>query len=102
MKLNRVAFIFCGFGLDPKIHRTEISTGQFALVSVGIDINHLEQSLVLAKELVAEGVQMIELCGGFGPIWMAKISEALGPTIPIGGVFYGPEMRKPILNLLQD
>jgi hypothetical protein len=54
----------------------------------------------VAKELVAEGVQMIELCGGFGPIWIAKVSEAIQGAVPIGGVFYGPEARKPILKIL--
>jgi hypothetical protein len=54
----------------------------------------------VAKQLVEEGVQLIELCGGFGPQWIAKVSESIQGKVPIGGVFYGPEARKPMLDIL--
>jgi len=41
--------------------------------------------------LVADGVQLIELCGGFGPIWTAKLIEAIDDAVPVGSVAYGPE-----------
>jgi hypothetical protein len=34
---------------------------------------------------------LIELCGGFGPVWTGKIIEAVGPEIPVGSVSYGSE-----------
>lgn len=54
----------------------------------------------IAKEILLNGVQMIELCGGFGPTWIAKVADAICHQIPVGGVFYGPEARKPLVNLL--
>jgi hypothetical protein len=45
----------------------------------------------VARTLVSEGVQLIELCGGFGPLWTAKVIEAIGPAVPVGAVGYGPE-----------
>ena len=41
--------------------------------------------------MVKDGIQLIELCGGFGPVWTGKIIEAIGNKIPVGSVGYGPE-----------
>ena len=102
MKLNHVAFGFFGPALDPKIHRSEIKTDQFVLTSVGVATNDWDQAIEVAKKLVANGVQLIELCGGFGPMGVAKISEGIGHKIPVGGVLYGGEAYQPILDLLKD
>ncbi len=44
-----------------------------------------------AKQMVKEGVQLIELCGGFSPVWAGKIIEAIEYAVPVGVVAYGPE-----------
>jgi hypothetical protein len=100
MKFNNFAYIFLGPNLDPKQHRSEIKTDKLTFTTVGIDFNHKELAIDIAKELIAGGAQMIELCGGFGPLWIAKIYEATQGQIPVGGVAYGPEARKPLLDLL--
>jgi hypothetical protein len=41
--------------------------------------------------MVSEGVQLIELCGGFSPVWAGKIIEAIEYQVPVGVVAYGPE-----------
>ena len=40
---------------------------------------------------LAEGVQLIELCGGFGPVWTGRIFEAIGHPVPIGSVGFDSE-----------
>lgn len=100
MKFNNFAYLFLGPNLDPAQHRTEIKTNQLTFTAIGIDFNHKSLSIDIAKELIKNGAKMIELCGGFGPLWIAKISEAVGGSIPIGSVAYGPEARKPLLDLL--
>lgn len=102
MKFNNFAYIFLGPGLDPTSNRTEIKTQNFQFTAVGIDFNHKDQVIKVAKELVAQGAQMIELCGGFGPLWIAKVSEAIDNKVPVGSVAYGPEARKPLLDLLSN
>lgn len=102
MKFNNFAYIFLGPMLDPTQHRSVIKTDQLTFTTVGIDFKHKEQVLDLAKELVTAGAQMIELCGGFGPLWIAKVSEALAYQVPVGSVAYGPEARQPLLDLLRD
>jgi len=54
----------------------------------------------MAKKLKMEGVQFIELCGGFGPTWVTKINEALDFEIPVGTVTYGPEFRKQLYDIM--
>ncbi len=99
MTFNHFAIIFTSPGLDPKIHRAIIKTDQVTYVTVGVDSQHKEQVIEVAKEVVADGAQIVELCGGFGPIWMGKVIEALKGAVPVGGVFYGPEARKQLVDL---
>lgn len=100
MALRSYAFIFLSPGFDANKHVATMESDSCHFKTVGIDINHKEQVVDVAKQLAAEGVQMIELCGGFGPYWVTKVSEAIGDKIPVGGVAYGPEWRKPILDIL--
>lgn len=100
MKFNNYAYIFLGPKLDPKQHRSVIKTEHLTYTTVGVDFGHKEQVIEVVKELISNGAQMIELCGGFGPLWIAKVSEAIDGSVPVGGVFYGPEARKPLVDLL--
>lgn len=102
LKFNRYAYIFLGPGLNAKKDRAEIKTPDFTFKTVGIAFQDKEQVIEVAKQLVAEGAQMIELCGGFGPIWVAKVSAAINNKVPVGSVAYGPEARKPLVDLLSD
>lgn len=100
MKFNNFAYIFLGPELNPAKDRAVIKTDHLTFTTVGIAFHHKEQVIEVAKEMIDNGVQMIELCGGFGPLWIAKVSEAINGSVPVGSVFYGPEARKPILDLL--
>lgn len=100
MKFNNYAYLFLGPELDPQKHRAVIKTDKLTYTTIGIDFKHKEQVIEVAKEVIAGGAQMIELCGGFGPVWIAKVLEATNFAVPVGGVAYGPEARKPLLDLL--
>lgn len=100
MKFNNFIYIFLGPDLDPQQHRSVIKTNKLTYTTVGIDFQHKEQVIAVAKEAIAQGAQMIELCGGFGPLWVAKVTEAIQGQVPVGSVAYGPEARKPLLDLL--
>jgi hypothetical protein len=100
MKFNNYAYLFLGPNLNPAEHRAVIKTDKLTYTTVGISFDKKEQVIDIAKELINNGAQMIELCGGFGPIWIARIIEATQGAVPVGGVAYGPEARKPLVDLL--
>jgi hypothetical protein len=47
-------------------------------------------------------VQLIELCGGFGPRWTARVIEAIAGKVPVGAVAYGPESIDQMHALFAD
>jgi hypothetical protein len=64
-------------------------TPAFSMKVVGV--SQPSQGIAAAKDMVAEGIQLIELCGGFSPVWAGKIIEAIEYAVPVGVVAYGPE-----------
>jgi len=93
------AFIYCSPGFNPEEHTTVIDNGRCKVTTVGLDVSDRDRCVDVAKELVANGCQMIELCGGFGPLFIAKVKEATGYAIPVGSTMYGPEDRKSMLDI---
>jgi hypothetical protein len=89
MALHKFGFIVTGAELDPARHRVVMESPAFTMIAVGVA--RAEQGIEVARSLVAEDVQLIELCGGFGPLWTAKVIEAIGGRVPVGSVGYGPE-----------
>lgn len=89
MALSKFGFIVTGSGLDPKKNRMSMRSDSFEMIAVGVST--ASQGIDVAKAMVAEGVQLIELCGGFGPVWTGKVIDAIDGAIPIGSVGYGPE-----------
>lgn len=89
MALTRFGFIVTGTGLDPARHRQVMASGEFQMTTVGVAT--VDQALPVACDLVDSGVQLLELCGGFGPVGTARVLEAIGHRVPVGAVGYGPE-----------
>jgi hypothetical protein len=89
MALTSWGFIYTGSGNDPSRTRAVLGSDACKLIAVGIE--KPEQGLAVAQQMVADGVQLIELCGGFGPVWTAKIIAAIDDRVPVGSVGYGPE-----------
>lgn len=100
MALKKWAFIYLSPGFERTKHTTRLRSPECEYVSVGIDFKDKNQVIEIACDLVNEGVQMIELCGGFGPLWIAKVTDATSGKVPVGSTAYGPEARRPILEIL--
>jgi len=75
-------------------------TEKFSMKVVGV--SDASQGVAVAKEMVAEGIQLIELCGGFGPVWTGKIIEAIDHAVPVGSVGYGPESIDGMYHLFAE
>lgn len=56
-----------------------------------VGVSHPEKGIAAAKQMVAEGIQLIALYGGFSPVWAGRIIEAIDYAIPVGVVAYGHE-----------
>lgn len=89
MALTKFGFIVTGSGFDPEKDTSVMETPSFRMTTIGVAT--ADQGPAAAKRLVADGVQLIELCGGFGPIWTARVIEAIEDAVPVGSVGYGPE-----------
>jgi hypothetical protein len=57
------------------------------LVSVGV--RNFGEAAAAARRLVGEGVELIELCGGFGGEGLGAVVNAVENKVPVGAVFYG-------------
>lgn len=57
------------------------------LVCVGV--SRVSDAPVIARRLLDEGIELIELCGGFGGAGLGAVVEAVEQRVPVGAVFYG-------------
>ena len=94
-------YIFLTPGFSPDTNTVVTTKDGHTFTAVGIDMEHKEKVIDVARQLVEDGSQIIELCGGFGPEWITKVQEALGMEVPVGGVYYGPEWRQKLLDILK-
>lgn len=99
MALTKFGFIVASSEIGPVPKRVVMSSSQFEMVAIGV--SNPSQGLPVAKAMVEEGIQLIELCGAFGPVWTAKIIEAIEERIPVGFVAYGPEAISPMHRLFE-
>ena len=95
MALTRFGFIVTGDNFTQ--HQ---GTDRFKMTVVGV--SKPEQGVEVAKQMVKDGIQLIELCGGFSPVWAGKIIEAIDYAVPVGVVAYGPESIDAMYKLFAD
>ncbi|MBC2710932.1 MAG: hypothetical protein HGJ94_08035 [Desulfosarcina sp.] len=80
----KAAFIFLAPEVDPDKDRQTVVTPQVELTAVAAS-NYKEAEAVAVK-LVEEGIEAIELCGGFGNKGTARIAEAVAGKAAVGVV----------------
>lgn len=97
MALQRFGFVVTGSGLDPAEHRMVMRSPGFTMTAIGVpDPSH---GPAAARDLVAGGAQLIELCGGFDPSATARVIEAIDDAVPVGVVAYGPQAIEALQRL---
>ena len=100
MALTHWGFIYTAPGADPKHSRTVADTGTCKTVLIGVE--KADDGVAVARSLVEEGVQLIELCGGFGPVHAGRIIEAIDGVVPVGVIGYGPEAIDQVHSIFSD
>lgn len=88
MALQNWVFIYTAPGLEESGRTTVVETRECRTLLVGVP--NVDAGVRFAATL-DDSVQMIELCGGFGPKGTARVIEATQGRVPVGAVVYGPE-----------
>ncbi|WP_326533897.1 DUF6506 family protein [Pseudorhodoferax sp.] len=68
-----------------------------SLVCVGI--RSIEEAPAVACQLIEDGVELIELCGGFGGAGLGAVVTAVSGRVPVGAVFYGVDASRGLQRL---
>jgi len=89
----KAAFIFLAPEVDPDKDRQIMVTPQVELTVVAT--NNYKEAEAVAIKLVDEGIEAIELCGGFGNRGTARIAEAVAGKAAVGVVRF--ERRRTVL-----
>lgn len=56
-----------------------------------VGIQNIAEAPAIARQLVADGVELIELCGAFGGAGLGAVIAAVEGRVPVGAVFYGAD-----------
>ena len=98
----KFAFIYALPGYtQPEKHIVSTDKATFVVAAVDFATRH-EQTPLLAKQLVDEDqIDMLELCGGLADATIvAAVKLAIGPDVPVGAVYYGPESRQALVDIV--
>lgn len=63
--------------------------GSAACELVCVGVPSVAEAPAAARQLLGQGVQLIELCGAFGGAGLAAVVAAVDGRVPVGAVFYG-------------
>ncbi len=97
----RIAHLVVWPDMEAEKHKVVLETATVSITMVGN--RNLDEAVGTAKRLVEEeGIQLIELCGAFGPVGNAKIIEGVGGKVPVASVNYGLEVAAQALPLLEE
>jgi len=71
-----------------------------SLLCVGV--RSVSDAPAVARQLVVDGVELIELCGGFGGAGLAAIVSAVKNRVPVGAVFFGVDASAGLHRIFPD
>lgn len=86
-------------GADPAVDRIVRDNGRVRRTVVFVSDPY--EAVNVAVEMANNGVELIELDGGFGSIWAAKIFNAIDGRAPVGFVTFGIESMEGVADFKQ-
>ncbi|OEE61570.1 hypothetical protein A1OO_10780 [Enterovibrio norvegicus FF-33] len=91
--ISRYGFIIKSPDYQKDQHQSVIESPLFRSEILGVSSD--EEAIDAARQLIANGAQVVELCGGFGQESAEKIITKLDSDIPVGFVAFSEcEMKK--------
>ncbi len=85
MGKRKVTFMYVTKNGNPEKHSMVVPSPEHIEMNI-VAVQDIKQAGEVAKKLVAEGTNIIELCGGFGHLGVAKIVKAVQGKAKIGVV----------------
>ena len=85
MEKTQLAYMYIVPDADPSEHKATISKSAFFNLTV-VGVKDYQQAGEVARELVNQGVQVIELCSGFDDSGVAKVAQAVADKAAVGAV----------------
>ena len=86
--LLHFAFLIMGSEFESARHRSYFESTGNLVTTIGVP--SLEAACEEARELAAEGIELIEVCGAFGPEGAAAVAKAAGDKVAVGYVVHDP------------
>ncbi len=86
MPATRYSFIIKAPGYTAARHRAELSSPAFHSTVVGVE--DIDEAILATDDLLRDGVEIIELCGGFTPEEARQIQDRVGEKFDVGLVRY--------------
>jgi hypothetical protein len=72
---------------DARRHESATDTHRTTIVPAPT----VESALEVARELLDQGADLIQLCGATGPLWHEPVADLVGGRVPVGVTLYGYE-----------
>lgn len=99
-KICRYGFILKAPGYNPLMDQANLKTVGFDARVIAVST--VEEACAAAKELVADGVELIELSGGFGKAGVEAVIAAIDCPVPVGYVEFSDVERKKLDDYLME
>jgi hypothetical protein len=98
VSIRNYGFIVKGPGYDPTLDRSIIENPMFRTEVVCV--SSVTDAVEIARKMAASGVEVIELCGGFGESGMNEVVAALDLDVPVGYVTFSKAENDKLVKLL--
>ncbi|MBK5222764.1 MAG: hypothetical protein JJE52_07800 [Acidimicrobiia bacterium] len=84
--MERWAFIYTSGDGDSAAVSATTGSKQCELLTVGVPSTAVDDAII--EDLIEQGIELLELCGAFGPAEAAKVVEQVAGRVPVGYVTY--------------
>ena len=99
MPLSRFAFLVKAPGYTALTHAATLDSAQFSTRVIGV--GDLDDAMRATANLVSDGVQLIELCGGFTRAEADAIRAHIRSAVPVGVVRYSAAEEQALAHLFK-
>lgn len=97
MPLTSFGFVVKGAGYSSSDHSAILQSANFKTLVVCV--SDIEDAKSTVANMVREGVQIVELCGGFTEKEATSLRQHIRDVVPIGRVTYTPLEEKRLAQL---